>query len=242
LACADKDYYDQGVAEHNIRPFVDDIAVYLGNWAAERRRWYSGRDDVRVLELGAGSCALSFLLSKEPWMAEIVAGDISPARCEQIRPHVQEMFGGDPAKVTFAELDFNEPLPFPDGHFDLVAMDGALHHSRAIWFTIGEIHRVLKPGGRFVAQREQFLAVLTYRLKLARLLETEEVQAGVSENAYFPAQYAYYLRAGGFDPEFKAVYPSWKFRFAAVLNGWIFAKYNIFAQRANEVARPAGLS
>lgn len=235
---ADREYYDQAVAVDDIPPFVDVISLYLANWAKDRVRWFSGRTDVRILELGAGSCATSFLLSREPWVKEIVAGDISSARVDQFRPFVSELVGGDPAKIRFAEVDMNETLPFPDHHFDLVVMDSALHHSRAIWTTLSEIHRVLKPKGHFVAQREHYLAPLTSRLKMKWMLHSEEVRSGVSENAYLKEQYDYYLRAHGFQPKFRAVLPTRLFRSLFFLNGLAFSKYNLIAYRANSAPRP----
>ncbi len=235
---SDQLYYDKGVAEEDVAPYVQDIATFFDGWANERKRWFEGRDDVRVLELGAGSCAMSLMASLEPWSGEIVAGDISVARMEQIRPQAQAMFGGKLEKIRLTEIDINEPLSFPDQHFDLVMMDGTLHHSRAIWFTVSEIHRVLKSQGHFVAQREQFVAPLTSRIKLKRLLATDEVMNGVSENAYLKEQYEYYLRANGFDVRFLPVLPSAKFKALGFLNGLAFSKYNIVATKVNEVARP----
>jgi len=39
-------------------------------------------------------------------------------------------------------------LPFPDNHFDLVTLQYATRHLR-VMEVVSEIHRVLKPGGRF---------------------------------------------------------------------------------------------
>jgi ubiquinone/menaquinone biosynthesis C-methylase UbiE len=235
---ADREYYDQAVAVGDIPAFVDLISFYVANWAQDRKRWFGNRSDVRVLELGAGSCTVSFLLSREPWIGEIVAGDISTARVDQFRPFVGALVGGDTAKIRFAEIDMNERLPFPDHHFDLVVMDSALHHSRAIWTTLAEVHRVLRPKGRFVAQREHYLAPLTSRLKMKRMLDSDEVRNGVSENAFLKEQYDYYLSAHGFKASFRPVYPSPLFRSLSFLNGLAFAKYNLLAYRANSAPRP----
>lgn len=234
----DRDYYDQAVSVGDIPSFVDLISFYVANWAQDRAHWFGNRTDVRVLELGAGSCAVSFLLSREPWISEIVAGDISAARVDQFRPFVSDLIGGDPAKIRFGEIDMNERLPFPNHHFDLVVMDSALHHSRAIWTTLSEVHRVLRPRGYFVAQREHYLAPLTSRLKMKRMLRSDEVRNGVSENAFLKEQYDYYLRAHGFEPRFRPVYPGPLFRSLFFLNGLAFAKYNLLARRANSAPRP----
>jgi ubiquinone/menaquinone biosynthesis C-methylase UbiE len=46
------------------------------------------------------------------------------------------------------ELDFNQRFPFEDDHFDLLTACFTIYYAADIPFTIGEMHRVLKPGGR----------------------------------------------------------------------------------------------
>jgi len=46
------------------------------------------------------------------------------------------------------EMDFNQKFPFPDDSFDLVTCCFAIYYAEDIPFTISEMHRVLKPGGR----------------------------------------------------------------------------------------------
>ena len=55
------------------------------------------------------------------------------------------------ADVTF-ETAFVESLPFPDAQFDVVLSTVMLHHLRRAVReqSVGEMHRVLKPGGRLL--------------------------------------------------------------------------------------------
>jgi SAM-dependent methyltransferase len=43
-----------------------------------------------------------------------------------------------------------EELPFADGAFDCVCSMGVLHHTPDTRRAVGEVRRVLKPGGRFI--------------------------------------------------------------------------------------------
>ena len=43
-----------------------------------------------------------------------------------------------------------ETIPFPDGHFDIVASFNSLDHVENVERAISEVERVLKPGGRFL--------------------------------------------------------------------------------------------
>lgn len=51
--------------------------------------------------------------------------------------------------LTFEVVDYQN-LAFGDGAFDLVFAIECLCHARDLWETLGEAHRVLKPGGRLV--------------------------------------------------------------------------------------------
>ncbi len=226
----DKAFYDQEILEGIEEEYVATARPYLENWLGEARQMFAGRRDVRALDLGAGSCTSSLLLSNEDFIGSVVAADISAERMRAMVERTRRITGGDLSKLDFAEIDFNDPLPFPDDRFDLVMMDAALHHSRNIWHTLTEVRRVLVPGGIFVAQREAYTSPLTNGITFRRLLSSPEVAAGVSENAYLKSQYDYYLRVNGFEPRFVPVYENVKFKLLFFANGWLFSKYNIIAK------------
>ncbi len=99
----------------------------------------------RILDIGCGSGkqleAFHHHLEGE---AEITGGDVNAELLLQAKAR-NEAFG---ANWDIRTLDFNERFPLADASFDLVSCCFAIYYARDIPFTIGEMHRVLKPGGR----------------------------------------------------------------------------------------------
>lgn len=167
----------------------------------------------------------------------LTCADISRSRMETLIGKSAAAVGASAEGAKLVELDFSDALPFQDAEFDLIVFDAALHHSRNIWMTLAECHRVLDARGAVAALREAFLAPLTYRYAMRRLSRSPEVRAGVAENAYLKEQYAYYFDVNGFSPDFIPVTPpGWKWRMAAPFNGIAIAKWAIWAPVRNEAA------
>lgn len=59
--------------------------------------------------------------------------------------------------ITVVET-FGEKLPFNDNSFDVVYVRQVLHHANDLKQFCAEVHRVLKPGGIFIATREHVLS------------------------------------------------------------------------------------
>ena len=101
-----------------------------------------------VLDVGCGTGTLTMAIHGRIAPGEVHGIDASP---EMIAVAV-----GKAAKVGL-DIDFQvavvEALPFPDDRFDLVTSSLMLHHlpDDLKRTALGEIRRVLKPGGRFVA-------------------------------------------------------------------------------------------
>ncbi len=96
----------------------------------------SGRD--RLLELGAGHCEIARVLRRQGW--QVHTADLQ-------QDCVAEAIAlGFPA----TRLDLNEGVPFPDGAFDLVVMLEVIEHVVRAERALGEIWRVLSPGGHLL--------------------------------------------------------------------------------------------
>jgi ubiquinone/menaquinone biosynthesis C-methylase UbiE len=119
---------------------------------------YGGRDiDAWMLEIlnlrrgskifdvgcGSGKQLLAYFEALEG-EAKIAGGDINDELLAQARQRTQEAS----AEIEVIPMDFNERFPLPDGEYDLVSCCFAIYYAADIPFTIQEMHRILKPGGR----------------------------------------------------------------------------------------------
>lgn len=95
---------------------------------------------MRVADLGCGSGVFTDLLQRRGYNA--VGLDISPKLIGLARSKYP--------KLEFLEGDV-EQLPFPSGSLDGILLSGLLHHLPDPTRCAGEVLRVLRPGGSFVA-------------------------------------------------------------------------------------------
>ena len=101
-------------------------------------------EGLRALDFGCGNGSSSRPLARLG--ARVTGVDISPTLVERARAYEQ----AEPLGVDYAVSDGN-PLPFPDGAFDLAISDMVLMDVADLPPVLREIGRVLKPGGRFVS-------------------------------------------------------------------------------------------
>jgi SAM-dependent methyltransferase len=92
----------------------------------------------RALDVGAGPGMLS--AAQAPLVARAVALDTSAAMLADVPAGVEPLVGDA------------EAMPFAEKSFDLVTIVNSLHHVRNMELTLGEMARVLAPGGRIVVQ------------------------------------------------------------------------------------------
>ena len=100
---------------------------------------------ISILDIGCGAGKLCF--SFYTYLAadcEITGVDVSTELLEKARLESKARN----ANIKFDVMDFNKPFAFEDNRFDLVTCSFAIYYAENIPFTISEMRRVLKPGGR----------------------------------------------------------------------------------------------
>ncbi len=100
---------------------------------------------MHILDVGCGAGKQCFSYNSFlNGQAEITGGDVSQELLNQARQ--EKVKRG--AKIDFIDLNFNQRFPSADDQFDLVSCCFAIYYAENVPFTISEMHRVLKPGGR----------------------------------------------------------------------------------------------
>jgi len=97
----------------------------------------------RVLEIGVGAGTDHLQWARAG--TDLYGVDLTDAAVTTTQKRL-EMFG---LRSNLQRIDA-ESLPFEDGYFDVVYSWGVIHHSEHPERIIKEIHRVLKPGGKFI--------------------------------------------------------------------------------------------
>jgi len=118
-----------------------------------------------VLDAGCGRGAVALRMATTFGLrvegVDILPGDIRRARRKAARR-------GTPDRTRFQVMDYRR-LRFPDGHFDGAYTMETLVHAADSAAVLGELRRVLKPGGRLV--------LFEYSLAPRRLLTARQRQA-----------------------------------------------------------------
>jgi ubiquinone/menaquinone biosynthesis C-methylase UbiE len=99
---------------------------------------------IKILDVGCGSGKQCFgYYDFLKGQADITGGDVSQDLLAQARAENEKRGSG----MKFVDLNFNNRFPFEGDQFDLVSCCFAIYYALDVPFTIGEMHRVLKPGG-----------------------------------------------------------------------------------------------
>jgi ubiquinone/menaquinone biosynthesis C-methylase UbiE len=102
-------------------------------------------EGMKILDVGCGAGKQCFSYFKQlQGKADITGGDVSAELLSQAR--AENAKTGN--RVTFTELNFNQHFAFEDNQFDLLSCCFAIYYAENIPYTLSEMHRVIKPGGR----------------------------------------------------------------------------------------------
>ena len=98
-----------------------------------------------ILDVGCGSGKQCFsYYDNLKGNARITGGDVSEELLDQARTEDKRRSSG----MEFVYLDFNKKFPFVQDKYDFVSCCFAIYYAEDVPFTISEMHRVTKPGGR----------------------------------------------------------------------------------------------
>jgi SAM-dependent methyltransferase len=158
--------------------------------------WLAAQPGEHILDLGCGNGELTLKLSATG--AHVVGVDASPAMVAAARALGVEALEAEA-----------ESLPYEDAAFDAVFSNAALHWVRGQDAMMAEVHRVLKPRGRFVAEMGGHGNIAAIRTALRSVLVRHgfgDREDGVN---YYPTPEGYTrrLRRHGFTVEKMALIP-----------------------------------
>lgn len=104
----------------------------------------SGIRPGELLEIGPGPGYVGLELAKKLGVRTLTACEISPAMIALAEKNAAEY--GIPARYVQGNA---MEMPFADGSFDCVVSNGSLHEWEDPVLVFDEIHRALRPGGRY---------------------------------------------------------------------------------------------
>lgn len=161
----------------------------------------AGKIDGEILDMGAGSGYLTRLLAEERARRGLKTG-LGLSACDiDAAPFSAE-------GVSFTRCNVDEGLPFPEAAFDAVVAIEVMEHTRTPYRVLGEIARVLRPGGTLVfsvpnvghmLSRLSFATSGHYSMFPSPSTKPENAGRLCGHVAPLPFQYWHYgLRAAGF--------------------------------------------
>jgi SAM-dependent methyltransferase len=158
--------------------------------------WLAAQPGERILDLGCGDGQLTQRIAATG--ARVAGVDASA-----------EMAASARARGVDVAVGNAEALPCADGEFDAVFSNAALHWVRNQDAMMAEVHRVLRPGGRFVAEMGGHGNVAAIRVALIAALARHGLADREDGVNYYPTTdgYTRRLERHGFRVERMALIP-----------------------------------
>jgi len=146
--------------------------------------WLDAKAGEHILDLGCGDGQLTQKIVRTG--ANVIGVDASPEMVEAAR-----------ARGIVADVANAEELPFMRQEFDAVFSNAALHWVRGQDAMMNQVHRVLKPGGRFVAEMGGHGNVAAIRVAFLAVLNRHGLAERELEENYYPTLEEYTRRLAG---------------------------------------------
>jgi trans-aconitate methyltransferase len=143
--------------------------------------WLAPQPGERILDLGCGDGQLTARIAASG--AKVRGVDASAAMAAAAR-----------GRGIAADEASAEQLPFGDATFEAVFSNAALHWVRGHDAMMAEVHRVLKPGGRFVAEMGGHGNIAAIGVALMAVLEKHGFGGAEEGVNYYPTPEGYTRR------------------------------------------------
>jgi trans-aconitate methyltransferase len=143
--------------------------------------WLAPKPSERILDLGCGDGQLTQKIAASG--AIVTAIDASA-----------EMVAAARTRGVAADQGAAESLPYCDGSFDAVFSNAVLHWVRGQDEMMAQVRRVLRPGGRFVAEMGGHGNIAAIRVAFAAVLARHGFAALGNRGNYYPTPDAYAQR------------------------------------------------
>jgi len=145
----------------------------------------------RLLDIGSGATPL-FVLTTE-FSEKVGLDKVVRSECCILDSNI---------KLVHCELEQENPLPFEDEYFDVVTMLAVLEHiePRQLARLLGEIHRIIKPGGMFIITTPAIWTDRLLRL-MAKYGLVSPIEIEEHKEAYSHAKILTLLRAASFSED-----------------------------------------
>ncbi|HET7104806.1 MAG TPA: class I SAM-dependent methyltransferase [Terracidiphilus sp.] len=179
----------------------------LGNAVLE---WLHPRPGEEILDLGCGDGQLTLRIAEAG--ARVRGVDASPQMAAAARARGLQV---DEASA--------EALPYADQQFQAVFSNAALHWVRDHDAMLAEVRRVLRAGGRFVAEMGGHGNIAAVRVAFHAALQRHELGQNKGDTNYYPAPdvYSRRLENSGFTVERMELIPRPTPLPASGMAGWL---------------------
>jgi SAM-dependent methyltransferase len=155
--------------------------AFVHQLAGGALEWLDAKPNERILDLGCGDGQLTQRIAATG--AQVCGADLSP-----------EMVAAARSRGVIADVANAEALPHADGAFDAVFSNAALHWVRDHEAMLAQVHRVLKTGGRFVAEMGGHGNIASIRVAFIAALARHGLADREDGVNYYPTPEAYARR------------------------------------------------